>query len=70
MKGENITFEKVFILKAKNGTGYSLSEYYFVTRKVTSFLQSCLEPHPGFYRLLIKEIFDAYVLGFWQKVYF
>ena len=33
MKGENITFEEVYILQAKNDTGYSLSDqhtYYFV----------------------------------------
>ena len=24
--------------------------------------ESCLESHPGFYRLLMKGIFDAYVL--------
>ena len=30
---------------------------------------SCLEPHPGFYRLLMKGIFDAYV-PFGKKLIF
>ena len=25
-------------------------------------VEFCLEPHPGFYRLLMKGIFDVYVL--------
>ena len=36
--------------------------------RVASSNTSRLEPHPGFYRLLMKEIFDAYVLWpFGQK---
>jgi hypothetical protein len=32
--------------------------------RVTSSNASCLEPHPGFYRVLIKGIFDACVVTF------
>ena len=28
---------------------------------------SCLEPHPGFYRLLLKGIFDVYELSPFDK---
>ena len=31
-------------------------------RRVTSSNTPRLEPHPGFYRLLMKGIFDAYLL--------
>ena len=30
MKGENITFEKVYILQPKNDTGYSLSDQHTI----------------------------------------
>ena len=36
-------------------------------RKVASFNTSHLEPHPGFYRLLMKRIFDAYALWSFGK---
>ena len=32
-------------------------------RKVASSNTSCLEPHPGFFILLMKGKFDGYVLG-------
>ena len=39
-------------------------------RKVASSNMSCLEAHAGFFKLLMKVIFDPYVLTFWQKVEF
>ena len=38
------------------------SRFFLIYRKVLSFPTSCLEPHPGFLKLLVKGIFDAYVL--------
>ena len=40
----------------------SQNVFFFVYRKVTSSNTSCLETHVGIYRLLMKGIFDAYVL--------
>ena len=34
----------------------------FIYRKVTSCNSSCLEAHAGFFRLIMKGIFDPYVL--------
>ena len=34
---------------------------FFVYRKVASSNMSCLEAHAGFFRLLMKGIFDPYV---------
>ena len=38
-----------------------LHRYYFSYRKVASSNTSCLEAHVGFFRLLMKGIFDSYV---------
>ena len=38
-----------------------------VYRKVTSSNTSCLEAHAGLFRLLMKGIFDPYVLGPYDK---
>ena len=35
---------------------------FFIYCKVTSSNTSCLEAHAGFFRLLMKGIFDPYVL--------
>ena len=35
---------------------------YLSYRKVASSNTSCLEAHAGFFRLLVKGIFDPYVL--------
>ena len=39
-------------------------------RIVATSNTSCFEPHPGFYRLLMKGIFDAYVLWPLEKIIF
>ena len=41
---------------------YVFSTQKWNYRKVAGTNTSCLEPHPGFFRLLMKGIFDAYVL--------
>ena len=48
-------------LHLKDGQNQNATAY----RKVASSNKSRIEPHPGFFRLLMKGIFDA-----WQKVYF
>ena len=50
---------KWFLWKLDN-----LSHLY---KRVASSNTSCLEPHPDFYGLLMKRIFDAYVLWLFDK---
>ena len=40
---------------------YLLRDNFNIYRRVMSSNISHLEPHPGFYRLLMKGVFDAYV---------
>ena len=56
---------KTFLFKkwVKNVESAEISNY----RKVTSFNTSCLEAHAGFLRLLMKGIFDPYVLWPFDK---
>ena len=47
-----------------------IDSFPIIYRKVASSNTSRLEPHPGFYRLLMKGIFDAYVLWpFWKQIF-
>ena len=46
-----------------NKTVYEKKKY----RKVMSYNTSGLEAHAGFFILLMKEIFDPYVLGLFDK---
>ena len=47
---------------------YQFNSYFsFEYRKVTSSNTSCLEAYAGFFRLLMKGIFDPYVLWFFDK---
>ena len=60
-------------LAAHKQIGYDeVWELNFEYHKLTSSNMSCLEPHPDFYKLLMKGIFYAYVLHmtFWQKMCF
>ena len=53
----SIIFKKYFF----DSFTYSLG-LLLMYLKVVCSNTSCLEPHPGFYRLLMKGIFDGYVL--------
>ena len=56
----------MYVLKS-----YLIDSSAIIYRKVASSNTSRLEPHPGFYRLLMKGIFDAYVLwSFDKKMFF
>ena len=58
MKNLNISIKKVSKTCSCNFMHYKKKENY---RKVPSSNMSCLEAHPGFFRLLMKGIFDPYV---------
>ena len=49
---------------------YKLGIIFFFYRKVASSNTSHLEAHAGLFRLLMKGIFDPYVVTFWQKIDF
>ena len=51
-------------------TNYTISQnstIYYGYRRVASSNSSCLEAHAGFFRLLMKGIFDPYVLWPFDK---
>ena len=41
---------------------FAAIDFFFEYRKVMSSNTSCLEAHAGFLRLLMKGIFDSYIL--------
>ena len=67
--GTPLRWRHLFLVQslAKSHTSHQSLEY----RRVASSNMSCLEPHPGSYRLLMKGIFDALcTVPLWQKVFF
>ena len=61
---EKLNFTQMFVISKKMGRKeHKFSEY----RKAASSNTSCLETHTGFFRLLMKRIFDPYELWPFDK---
>ena len=55
-------FVRLFVYLIWNSCSFTILDLKVIYRKVASSNMSCLEAHAGFFRLLMKGIFELFLL--------